>query len=38
VDNCSLSDADKRKIFELNARKVYPRLAAKLDKIAAARK
>jgi 4-oxalmesaconate hydratase len=38
IDNCALPDADKRKVFELNARKVYPRLGAKLDKIAAARK
>jgi len=38
VDATALSAADKRKIFEGNARKVYPRLGAKLDKIAAAKK
>ena len=27
----SLSAADKRKLFELNARKVYPRIAALID-------
>ncbi len=37
IEAASLSDADKRKIFELNARKVYPRLGAKLDRIAARR-
>jgi len=26
VDNASLSDADKRAVFELNARRVFPRL------------
>jgi 4-oxalmesaconate hydratase len=31
IDNSSLSAADKAKIFEGNARRVYPRLAAKLD-------
>jgi 4-oxalmesaconate hydratase len=35
VDALPLSGADKQKIFEGNARKVYPRLASKLDRIAA---
>jgi 4-oxalmesaconate hydratase len=30
VDQAPLSDADKKKIFEGNARKVYSRLAEKL--------
>jgi 4-oxalmesaconate hydratase len=30
VDKAPISDADKKKIFEGNARKVYSRLAAKL--------
>ncbi len=30
VDALDLSDADKRKVFELNARRVYPRLDARL--------
>src|SRR6202521_2683619 len=34
VDALSLSAADKEKIFEGNARKVYPRLDVKLDRIA----
>ena len=38
IDATALSAADKKKIFEGNARKVYPRLGAKLDKIAAAKK
>jgi 4-oxalmesaconate hydratase len=38
VDATSLSAADKQKIFESNARKVYPRLGPKLERIAAARK
>ncbi len=38
VDATALSAADKQKIFEGNARKVYPRVGAKLDKIAAAKK
>src|SRR6266566_1166828 len=38
VDALPLSGADKQKIFEGNARKVYPRLGPKLDRIAAARK
>jgi 4-oxalmesaconate hydratase len=38
VEATALSAADKQKIFEGNARKVFPRLGAKLDKIAAARK
>jgi 4-oxalmesaconate hydratase len=38
VDALSLSATDKQKIFEGNARKVYPRLGAKLDKIAGTRK
>jgi len=37
VDALPLSAADKQKIFEGNARKVYPRLGPKLDRIAAAR-
>jgi 4-oxalmesaconate hydratase len=37
VDALSLSAADKQKIFETNARKVYPRLGPKLDKIAKTR-
>jgi 4-oxalmesaconate hydratase len=35
VDALPLSAADKQKIFEGNARKVYPRLGPKLDRIAA---
>lgn len=31
VDALDLPEADKRKIYELNARRVYPRLAARLD-------
>ena len=38
IDATSLSAADKQKIFEGNARKVYPRLGPKLDRIASARK
>ena len=34
IDAASLPAADKQKIFEGNARKVFPRLAPKLDKIA----
>jgi 4-oxalmesaconate hydratase len=30
VDALELSDADRRKVFELNARRVYPRLDARL--------
>ena len=30
-----MSAADKKKIFELNARKVYPRIAARADEAAA---
>ena len=33
VESLPLSDADKRKIFELNARKVYPRLNGILSKL-----
>ncbi len=35
IDNSSLSAADKTKIFEGNARRVYPRLARALDARAA---
>lgn len=36
VDQCSwLSDSDRYKLFEGNARKVYPRLARRLDKATA---
>src|SRR5258708_28539788 len=35
VDALPLSAADKQKIFEGNARKVFPRLGPKLDRIAA---
>ena len=35
IDASSLSAADKAKIFEGNARRVYPRLAKALDKRAA---
>jgi 4-oxalmesaconate hydratase len=31
IDNSALSAADKRRVFEGNARRVYPRLGAKLD-------
>ena len=31
VDALPLSDEDRRKVFELNARRVYPRLAARLS-------
>jgi 4-oxalmesaconate hydratase len=31
VDALDLSDGDKRKVFELNARRVYPRLDARLE-------
>jgi 4-oxalmesaconate hydratase len=31
VDALPLSDEDKRKVFELNARRVYPRLDARLE-------
>jgi 4-oxalmesaconate hydratase len=31
VDAAALSEADKAKIFEGNARKVYPRINARLD-------
>jgi 4-oxalmesaconate hydratase len=34
VDAVALSDADKRKVFELNARRVYPRLDARLPPVA----
>src|SRR5207237_3411478 len=37
IDASALSAADKQKIFGGNARKVYPRLGAKLGKIAGAR-
>lgn len=30
VDALTISEADKRKVFELNARRVYPRLDAQL--------
>ena len=30
IDTAGLSEADLRKVFELNARRVYPRLAARL--------
>jgi 4-oxalmesaconate hydratase len=30
IDALTLSDADKRRIFELNARRIYPRLDARL--------
>jgi 4-oxalmesaconate hydratase len=30
VDASELSEADKQKVFELNARRVYPRLAARM--------
>jgi 4-oxalmesaconate hydratase len=30
IDALDVSDADKRKVFELNARRVYPRLDAAL--------
>ena len=33
IDGSSLSAADKQRIFEGNARRVYPRIAAKLDAI-----
>jgi 4-oxalmesaconate hydratase len=36
IDNSALSAADKRRVFEGNARRVYPRLGAKLDARAAA--
>jgi 4-oxalmesaconate hydratase len=29
VDNAPISDADRKKIFEDNARRIYPRLKAK---------
>ena len=35
IDNSTLSAADKQKVFEGNARRVYPRLAKALDKRAA---
>jgi 4-oxalmesaconate hydratase len=35
IDASALSAADKQKIFEGNARRVYPRLAKALDKRAA---
>jgi 4-oxalmesaconate hydratase len=35
VDKLSLSEADRRKVFELNARRVYPRLDARLKGAAA---
>jgi 4-oxalmesaconate hydratase len=38
IDATNLAAADKQKIFEGNARKVFPRLGPKLDKIAAAKK
>ena len=38
VDALPLSAADKAKIFEGNVRRAYPRVGAKLDKIAAAKK
>jgi 4-oxalmesaconate hydratase len=38
IDASAVSAGDKQKIFEGNARKVFPRLGPKLDKIAAARK
>jgi 4-oxalmesaconate hydratase len=31
VDKAPLSEADRAKVFELNARRVYPRLAVRLD-------
>jgi len=30
IDRLGLAEADRRKVFELNARRVYPRLAARL--------
>ena len=30
VDKAGLSEADRRQVLELNARRVYPRLAARL--------
>jgi len=38
IDALPLNDADKRKIFSENAARVYPRLAPKLAKLAAAAK
>jgi 4-oxalmesaconate hydratase len=35
IDSSALADADKRKIFEGNAKRVYPRLGKMLDKRAA---
>ena len=35
IEALTLSDADRRKIFEGNARRAYPRLAKKLAKKAA---
>jgi 4-oxalmesaconate hydratase len=34
VDAAAISDADKSKIFEGNARRVYPRINARLDRTA----
>jgi 4-oxalmesaconate hydratase len=31
IDHLPMADADKRKVFELNARRVFPRLAARLS-------
>jgi hypothetical protein len=31
VDNLDLTEPERDKVFELNARRVYPRLAAHLD-------
>ncbi len=38
VDNAALSDGDRHKIFEGNARRVYPRLAPLLDRLTGARR
>jgi 4-oxalmesaconate hydratase len=38
IDETNLTSGDKQKIFEGNARKVFPRLGPKLDKIASAKK
>jgi 4-oxalmesaconate hydratase len=37
VDQLPMGDDDKKKIFEINALKVYPRLKPKIEKIKAAR-
>jgi 4-oxalmesaconate hydratase len=33
VEALALPEEDRRKVFELNARRVYPRLAALLEKV-----